>query len=81
MGGESLQRGKGTPPKVLTPATTTRAAQIVMITGLLCKLNLHHHWHVEHTEDGGVYKRCLYCGRDGGGGDGVTNGWALRRWW
>lgn len=26
-----------------------------MIQALLCKLNLRHHWHVEHAEDGGLY--------------------------
>lgn len=52
-----------------------------MIQALLCKFNLHHHWHVEHAEDGGLYKRCLRCGKDGDGGDGANNGWALTKWW
>jgi hypothetical protein len=52
-----------------------------MLTELLCKLNLHHRWHVEHNDDGGLYKRCLLCGKDSADGDGATNDWALRRWW
>jgi hypothetical protein len=52
-----------------------------MIQALLCKLNLRHHWHVEHAEDGGLYTRCLRCGKDGSGGDGAINGWALTKWW
>lgn len=34
-------------PNIPTPAPTTRS-WIVMLTQLLCKLNLHHHWHVDH---------------------------------
>ncbi len=44
-----------------------------MLKALLCKLNIQHQWHVEHTEDGSLYKRCLRCGKDddsGGGGGG-----------
>ena len=51
-----------------------------MIQALLCKFGIHHHWHIEHTEDGGLYKRCLRCGKDESGG-GATNGWALKKWW
>jgi hypothetical protein len=41
---------------------------------LLCRLNLRHVWHVESTEDGQRFKRCLACGKDddrggAGGGD------------
>lgn len=46
---------------------------------LLCRLNLRHQWHLEHTDDGGVYKRCLRCGKDddrGGGGTGGSGTWA-----
>lgn len=35
-----------------------------MIQALLCKLNIRHEWHLEHAEDGGVYKRCRRCGKD-----------------
>lgn len=35
-----------------------------MIQALLCKLNIRHDWHLEHAEDGGVYKRCRRCGKD-----------------
>ncbi|MEN2741440.1 hypothetical protein ABCS02_26960 [Microbacterium sp. X-17] len=31
---------------------------------LLCRLNLHHHWHLESTPDGGRYMRCTKCGKD-----------------
>ncbi|MDP9695977.1 UNVERIFIED_ORG: hypothetical protein J2X79_003555 [Arthrobacter globiformis] len=51
----------------------------VMIKALLCKLNIRHEWHVEHTEDGSLYKRCLRCGKDddrGGGGTGTFGAWA-----
>jgi hypothetical protein len=51
----------------------------VMIKALLCKLNIRHDWHVEHTEDGSLYKRCLTCGKDddrGGGGTGTFSAWA-----
>ncbi|GAA3406066.1 hypothetical protein GCM10011577_33020 [Pseudarthrobacter polychromogenes] len=51
-----------------------------MIQALLCKFGIHHHWHIEHTEDGGLYKRCLRCGK-GESGRGATNGWALKKWW
>jgi hypothetical protein len=50
-----------------------------MIKDLLCKLRIHD-WHIEHTDDGGLYKRCLRCGKDDSG-SGATNGWALRKWW
>ena len=52
-----------------------------MIQGLLCKLNIRHEWHVEHAGDGGLYKRCRRCGKDGDSGDGTTNAWALQKWW
>jgi hypothetical protein len=35
-----------------------------MLKSLLCRLNLHHEWHNEFTEDGGRYKRCARCGQD-----------------
>lgn len=50
-----------------------------MLQALMCRLNLRHEWHVEHTEDGGLYKRCLCCGKDddrGGGGTGAPSAWA-----
>ena len=31
---------------------------------LFCRLNLHHHWHTERTEDGSLYRRCRRCGKD-----------------
>lgn len=51
-----------------------------MIRALLCKLNIRHDWHVEHAEDGSVYKRCRRCGKDddehtsGGGNFGAWAG-------
>jgi hypothetical protein len=35
-----------------------------MIQALLCKLNLQHEWHIEHAEDGAMYKRWRRCGKD-----------------
>ena len=35
-----------------------------MLKSLLCRLNLHHEWHTELTEDGKRYKRCALCGKD-----------------
>ncbi|MFJ5859901.1 hypothetical protein ACIQCM_00600 [Pseudarthrobacter sp. NPDC092439] len=35
-----------------------------MIQALLCKLNIRHEWHLEHADDGVVYKRCRRCGKD-----------------
>jgi hypothetical protein len=35
-----------------------------MLQILMCKLNLHHDWHVESSEDGsGRYRRCTRCGK------------------
>lgn len=45
-----------------------------MIQALLCKLNIRHDWHLEHAEDGGVYKRCCRCGKDDDSGGGGTGG-------
>jgi hypothetical protein len=51
-----------------------------MIQALLCKLNIRHEWHDEHTEDGSRYRRCRLCGKDddrgGGGGTGTFSAWA-----
>ena len=52
-----------------------------MLTDIMCKLNIHHQLHTEHSDDGGLYKRCMHCGKDGDDGDGASNNWALRRWW
>jgi hypothetical protein len=35
---------------------------------LLCRLNIHHHWRVEHAPEGGNYRRCTKCGKDDPGG-------------
>jgi hypothetical protein len=35
-----------------------------MLKALLRKLHIQHDWHVEHTEDGALYKRCKRCGKD-----------------
>lgn len=51
-----------------------------MIQALLCKLNMRHDWHLEHAEDGTVYKRCHRCGKDddqrGEGRSGDFSSWA-----
>ena len=44
-----------------------------MIQALLCKLNLRHDWHVEHTDDGRHFRRCVRCGRDDDSGGRWTN--------
>jgi hypothetical protein len=31
---------------------------------LVCRLNLHHHYRIQHTEDGGRYLHCPRCGKD-----------------
>ncbi|YAK89438.1 hypothetical protein ACUUMA_03375 [Paenarthrobacter nitroguajacolicus] len=41
----------------------------VMLKKLMCKLNLGHDWHAEHTEDGSRYLRCRRCGKYDDGGD------------
>lgn len=35
-----------------------------MLKALLCKLNVRHDWHVEHADDGSIYRRCRRCGKD-----------------
>ena len=37
---------------------------------LLCRLNLHHRWHVERNPMGEPYRRCLKCGKDATGNQG-----------
>ena len=34
---------------------------------VLCQLDVHHDWRLEHTEDGGRYWRCRKCGKDDDG--------------
>jgi hypothetical protein len=49
-----------------------------MLQALMCKLNIRHEWHIEHAEDGSLYKRCLRCGKDDdqrGRGGGDFSGW------
>lgn len=31
---------------------------------ITCRMNLHHVWHLERTEDGARYRRCVRCGKD-----------------
>ena len=31
---------------------------------LLCRLNLHHKWHMEHAVGTGPFRRCVKCGKD-----------------
>lgn len=52
-----------------------------MLQALLCKLGIRHDWHIEHAEDGGLYKHCRRCGKDDVTEGGATDGWALRKWW
>ncbi len=50
-----------------------------MFQALMCKFNLRHEWHVEHAEDGSIYRRCRMCGKDdderGKGRKGDFSGW------
>lgn len=39
---------------------------------IACRMNLHHDWHLERTEDGARYRRCLRCGKDDPGGGPVN---------
>ena len=41
---------------------------------ILCRLNLHHHWHTEFTSDGARYQRCTRCGKDETGPTGTGKG-------
>jgi hypothetical protein len=43
---------------------------------LLCRLNVHHHWHTETTEDGARYRRCRRCGKDHPGQGSGPGDWA-----
>ena len=31
---------------------------------LLCRLNLHHKWHMEHAAGTGAFRCCIKCGKD-----------------
>jgi hypothetical protein len=39
-----------------------------------CALNLRHQWHLEHTEDGMLYRRCRRCRKDDDGTFHAVNG-------
>lgn len=49
--------------ETLVSATPTRSGK-----PLLCRLNIHHKWRVEHAPEGGNYRRCVKCGKDDPGG-------------
>ena len=68
----------GTTGAIIRPPEN-RGSEKVMLKALMCKLNIRHEWHVEHTEDGSRYRRCRLCGKDddrGGGGTGAPGAWA-----
>jgi len=44
----------------------TMRTSITVSKPLLCRLNLHHKWRVQHAPDGGRYRRCERCGKDQG---------------
>ena len=48
----------------LTQETTMDDTTTTPSIPLLCRLDLHHHWHYEHSEDGARYRRCAVCGKD-----------------
>ena len=39
-----------------TPSSTSKP--------LLCRLDIHHQWRLEHAPEGGNYRRCAKCGKD-----------------
>lgn len=39
---------------------------------ITCRMNFHHVWHLERTEDGARYRRCIKCGKDDPGGGPVN---------
>lgn len=41
---------------------------------ITCRMNLHHVWHTESTEDGVRYRRCVRCGKDDDSGPPNPNG-------
>jgi hypothetical protein len=45
---------------------------MTMIRRIFCRLNVHHAWREHSTEDGGRYRRCDRCGKDGTGRTGKT---------
>ncbi|TLM73120.1 hypothetical protein FDW81_10600 [Pseudarthrobacter sp. NamB4] len=51
-----------------------------MRKALMCKLNIHHAWHVEHSEDGSLYSRCRRCGKDAAYRGGGRRGGEFSRW-
>lgn len=62
------------------PRSASIRSETIMLKSLLCKLNIRHDRHVEHAEDGALYKRCRRCGKDddsGGGGTGNPGAWAF----
>lgn len=45
-------------------SASLRRSEMAMFKAVLCKLNIRHEWHVNHAEDGSVYRRCQRCGKD-----------------
>ena len=48
----------------LTKEPTMNDTTTTPAVPLLCRLNLHHLYHYEYTEDGRRYSRCVRCGKD-----------------
>ncbi len=59
--------------KAIMEVTDLRSrSELVMIQALLCKLSIRHDRHVEHADDGGLYRRCRRCVKDDSSGGGAA---------
>lgn len=59
--------------KAIMEVTDLRSrSELVMIQALLCKLSIRHDRHVEHADDGGLYRRGRRCGKDDSSGGGAA---------
>lgn len=62
------------------PEWLLRRLEKAMRKALLCKLNIHHEWHVEHADDGGPCSRCRRCGKDDDDRAGGRRGGEFSKW-
>jgi len=45
----------------------TEGAHLEFVKPVLCRINVHHEWKWQSTEDGQRYRRCVLCGKDDDG--------------
>ena len=64
----TLQAATSSAPTCSEMETAVTATPTPSQKPLLCRLNIHHHWRVEHAPEGGNYRRCTKCGKDDPGG-------------